>query len=207
MIFCIHWMLLKRIPVWLCLPLKSQKTHAVCPPSRYFAEFDHESTRFSRFISSTFGNISLSQALEEIVSIPVDKLLMIYDLTAGYFYECKGCFDAYQSLLPMFSNFMYLFFGVEKQPFVVEKEDQGCHVTGLLMGCWVLWHSRFCVHSYKESMKRANMYAHYVYSMSIANYACRLHKLCLHPWGPSLEVINWENKGLNSVEKIFSFSI
>lgn len=87
-----------------------QKTHAVCPicPSRYFAEFDHESTRFSRFISSTFGNISLSQALEEIVSIPVDKLLMIYDLTAGYFYECKGCFDAYQSLLPMFSNF-YLF--------------------------------------------------------------------------------------------------
>lgn len=119
---------------------------------------------------------------------------MIYDLTAVYFYECKGCFDAYQSLLPMFSNFICLFFGVEKQPFVVEEEDQGCHVTGLLMGCWLQWHSHFCVHGYKESMKRANIYAHYVYSVSVANYACRLHKLCLHPWGPSLEGINWENK-------------
>lgn len=123
------------------------------------------------------------------------------------FMNAKDVLMPTKVFFPCFQIFIYLFFGVEKQPFVVEEEDQGCHVTGLLMGCWVLWHSLFCVHGYKESMKRANIYAHYVYSMSIANYACRLHKLCLHPWGPSLEVINWENKGLNSVEKLFSFSI
>lgn len=35
--------------------------------NRNFVEHDYETTNFSRFISSTFGNMSISQALDEIV--------------------------------------------------------------------------------------------------------------------------------------------
>ena len=37
--------------------------------NRYSADHDYEITRFSQFMRSTFGNMSLSQALDEIVSI------------------------------------------------------------------------------------------------------------------------------------------
>ncbi|KAH9664158.1 glyco-transf 5 domain-containing protein [Citrus sinensis] len=71
---------------------------------RYFAEFDHESTRFSRFISSTFGNISLSQALEEIKNNPLSWKRKIKDAMLQDFSWDAECYDIHISAYTAIKN-------------------------------------------------------------------------------------------------------
>lgn len=71
---------------------------------RYFAEFDHESTRFSRFISSTFGNISLSQALEEIKNSPLSWKRKIEDAMLQDFSWDAECYDTHVSAYTAIKN-------------------------------------------------------------------------------------------------------
>ncbi|KAH9712528.1 glyco-transf 5 domain-containing protein [Citrus sinensis] len=71
---------------------------------RHFAEFDHESTRFSRFISSTFGNISLSQALEEIKNNPLSWKRKIKDAMLQDFSWDADCNDIHISAYTAIKN-------------------------------------------------------------------------------------------------------
>ncbi|KAK2656693.1 hypothetical protein Ddye_009745 [Dipteronia dyeriana] len=59
---------------------------------RHFLDFDHGTSKFSQFISSTFGNMSLSQALDEIKNNPSNWKGRIKDaMTQDFSWDAECC--------------------------------------------------------------------------------------------------------------------
>ncbi|KAJ4714627.1 Starch synthase, chloroplastic/amyloplastic [Melia azedarach] len=71
---------------------------------RHFADLQHESTKFSQFICSTFGNISLSQALEEINNHPFVWKRKIMDSMSQDFSWDAECYDIHVSAYSAIKN-------------------------------------------------------------------------------------------------------
>ncbi|XP_022740360.1 probable starch synthase 4, chloroplastic/amyloplastic isoform X2 [Durio zibethinus] len=64
---------------------------------RYSADHDHEITKFSQFMRSTFGNMSLSQALEEINNNPSTwKRKIMNAMTEDFSWDAE-CYDIHVS--------------------------------------------------------------------------------------------------------------
>ncbi|OMO56382.1 hypothetical protein CCACVL1_26604 [Corchorus capsularis] len=88
----------------LQVPLKALK-YGAAPVSlspgdmnlRYSADHDHEITRFSQFMRSTFGAMSLSQALDEIKNNPSTWKRKITDAMAKDFSWDAECYDIHVS--------------------------------------------------------------------------------------------------------------
>ncbi|XVE86918.1 hypothetical protein DITRI_Ditri18aG0074200 [Diplodiscus trichospermus] len=88
----------------LQVPLKALK-YGAAPVSetfgdknlRYSADHDHEITRFSHFMRSTFGSMSLSQALDEIKNNPSAWKAKIMDAMTKDFSWDAECYDIHVS--------------------------------------------------------------------------------------------------------------
>lgn len=64
---------------------------------RHFVDHEQETTRFSRFISSTFGYLSLGQAVDEIKNSPSKWKQKIVDAMAKDFSWNAECYDVHVS--------------------------------------------------------------------------------------------------------------
>ncbi|XP_038697626.1 probable starch synthase 4, chloroplastic/amyloplastic isoform X3 [Tripterygium wilfordii] len=71
---------------------------------RYFADHDSETTKFARFISSTFLYMSLSQALDEIEHNPLKWKQMMMDCMAEDFSWDAECYDIHVSAYTAIKN-------------------------------------------------------------------------------------------------------
>ncbi|XP_034220641.1 probable starch synthase 4, chloroplastic/amyloplastic isoform X2 [Prunus dulcis] len=71
---------------------------------RNFVEHDYETTNFSRFISSTFGNMSITQALDEIRNNPSKWKRKIMDAMEMDFSWDAECFDIHASAYTAIKN-------------------------------------------------------------------------------------------------------
>ncbi|KAJ0040179.1 hypothetical protein Pint_27796 [Pistacia integerrima] len=69
---------------------------------RHFLDIDHETTKFSQFINSTFGNMTLSQALNEIKNSPSTWKQKIIDaMSRDFSWDAECCnihISAYSAL-------------------------------------------------------------------------------------------------------------
>ncbi|KAJ0097486.1 hypothetical protein Patl1_28419 [Pistacia atlantica] len=93
----------------LQVPLKALK-YGAAPVSvasddirfRHFLDIDHETTKFSQFINSTFGNMTLSQALNEIKNSPSTWKRKIIDaMSRDFSWDAECCnihISAYSAL-------------------------------------------------------------------------------------------------------------
>lgn len=71
---------------------------------RYSVDHDHEITKFSEFIRSTFGVMSLSRALDEITSNPSSWKRKIMDAMAKDFSWDGECYDVHVSAYAAIKN-------------------------------------------------------------------------------------------------------
>ncbi|KAL5819915.1 hypothetical protein ACOSQ4_023757 [Xanthoceras sorbifolium] len=71
---------------------------------RNFIDFNHDASKFSQFISSTFGNMSLSQALDEIKNNPSNWKRRIVDAMSQDFSWDAECYDIHVSAYSAIKN-------------------------------------------------------------------------------------------------------